>query len=62
MKCPLCTGSGEIKSHQKRSLEWKTKKAQQLRKLGFTYREITQALGYKSYRSIQQCLEREINK
>lgn len=56
MKCPLCKGTGSTVTPDKRTVEEKRKKAVQLRKLGFTYREIQNALGYKSPRSIQKAL------
>ena len=56
MKCPLCDGTGCVVTPNKRSAQEKREKAVQLRKLGFTYREIQNALGYKSPRSIQKAL------
>ena len=56
MKCPLCNGTGKTVPRDQRTAQEKREKAVQLRKLGFTYREIQNALGYKSPRSIQKAL------
>ena len=57
--CPVCNGMGEIeKPRPRRSLDWKVKKAGELRELGLTYHEIKDALGYKSPRSAHELVKK----
>jgi len=57
--CPICNGVGEIeKPKKRRSLDWKIKKAGELRNLGFTYHEIKDALGYASPRSAHELVKK----
>lgn len=57
MKCPLCKGTGKTVSRSQRTAQEKREKAIQLRKLGFTFTEIQNALGYKSPNSISKALK-----
>lgn len=53
MKCPLCKGKGEMSAP--RRAEDKPSKydmARVLVKAGYSYREVADALGYKSIRSV----------
>ena len=58
MKCPLCNGSGITEPQQKRTAEEKRKLAVKMRGLGFSFREIMNALGYKSPNSLNVARER----
>ena len=57
MKCPLCKGEGKTVSREQRTAEEKRKLAVKLRKLGFSFREIQNALGYKSPNSVSKALK-----
>lgn len=58
--CPVCKGSGKFKlpyGMEIDSLEIKTRLTKELRKKGYSIRQIQIALGYKSPRSISKILE-----
>jgi len=59
MKCPLCNGSGITEPQQKRTAEEKRKLAVKMRGLGFSFREIMNALGYKSPNSVSKALKKQ---
>lgn len=56
-KCPLCDGLGKVDDNRKRPLKENRKLAYKMRKLGFSYWDITKALGYKSPRSAYQLIK-----
>lgn len=60
MKCPLCKGTGKTVSRSQRTAKEKQEKAVQLRKMGFKFREIQNALGYKSPNSVSKALKQAL--
>jgi len=60
IKCPMCEGCGEIDAPLFRQKLMKEKEitAKRMRKQGYSMREIMEAMGYKSPRSIFQLLNR----
>lgn len=54
MKCPYCSGSGEIEppEFKNKLLEEKKLAAQTLRSQGYSIREIMRIMNYKSPRSV----------
>lgn len=57
MKCPLCNGEGTAVPRETRTADEKRRLAVKLRKMGFSFREIQNALGYKSPNSVSKALK-----
>lgn len=57
MKCPLCEGIGTTVPREKRTADEKRKLSIKMRELGFSFKEIMNALGYKSPNSVSKALK-----
>jgi hypothetical protein len=56
-KCPLCKGVGEVDTSPPNKRDFHRKMAKDMRKEGFTFRQIMEALGYKHPGSISNLLK-----
>lgn len=57
--CPVCKGSGEVFAPKPvESIDKKIKAAKELKKAGFSFREIMKLMNYKSTRSVSYLLEK----
>jgi hypothetical protein len=61
MKCPLCSGSGEITPPKEsgKNMQAKVDLAVMLTGMGYSRREVMALMGYKSPRMIQYLLKRK---
>lgn len=58
--CPICKGSGEVLAPKPvESIDKKIKAAKELKKAGFSFREIMKLMNYKSTRSVSYLLEKK---
>ena len=60
--CPICKGEGALKNPKIKvgEVELKENATILLRKHGFSYREIMRLVGYKSPRSVQNILKKNL--
>lgn len=59
-ECPICEGTGLVTDPRKLEIdttEVKRGMAKKLRNFGYSFRQIQNALGYKSVRSVQHLLK-----
>lgn len=62
MKCPVCKGKGIIRKPKKQMSGIRKDMALVLHKYGYTFREIADAVGWKSRQSAQQAIATAIEK